>query len=420
MKKIVAWIMILTLVLGMAAFAQAEETVTLKVLWWGSQTRADLTYEMIAKFEEKYPNIQVEPEFAAWGDYWAKLSTQVSGDMLPDVIQMDYAYLNQYATNGVLAPLDEYFASGAINVSDVSESVLTSGMVEGKTYALATGTNALTLMYDPQLMGGREIPMSMTLSEFVQLAKDIYAESGRTCNYVSDVPIDVLRFRLRNIGLELYSEDGKRLGFDDPAYLAELLEMSAESISEGYGLDPSMKVAADNFDSITCGDTWCEIHWTNELTATETGNGTRLEMMALPSADDATQSANYFKPTMFWSIAQSSQVKDAAALFIDFCTNDKDCADIAGTDRGMPISSVIREYLTPAFDETNQRIAAVLDWFGQEGNASNIPPADPAAHAEIVDLYGDMLEKVQYGLVTDYTAAAQEFMDAANEILASK
>lgn len=32
MKKITAWFLVLALMLGMAAFAQAEETVTLKVL----------------------------------------------------------------------------------------------------------------------------------------------------------------------------------------------------------------------------------------------------------------------------------------------------------------------------------------------------------------------------------------------------
>lgn len=418
MKKLMSLMLAIAMLLSLTSFAAADEKVTLKVLWWGSQTRADLTYQMIEKFEEKYPHITVEPEFASWGEYWTKLSTQVTGKMLPDVIQMDYAYLNQYATNGVLAPLDEYFTSGAIDVSNVSASVLTSGMVDGKCYALATGTNALTLMYDPALMGDREIPMALSMSEFVELAKAIYNESGRTCNYLSDMPIDVLRFNVRNAGLELYSADNKSLGFDDPKYVADLLQIISDSINGGYGLDPAMAVAADTFSSITSGDTWCEIHWTNELTATETGNGTKLNMMSLPYADGMTQSANYFKPTMFWSVSANSQVKEAAALFINFFANDPDCADIVGTDRGMPISSAIREHLTPDFDETNKRIAATLDWFAQEGNTAAIPPADPAAAAEVNALFNEMVERVQYGMVSDFTAEAQDFMDKANAVLA--
>lgn len=33
---------------------------------------------------------------------------------------MDYAYLSQYAENGVLAELDSYIADGALDMSDVS------------------------------------------------------------------------------------------------------------------------------------------------------------------------------------------------------------------------------------------------------------------------------------------------------------
>ena len=44
MKKLVSLLLALTMVLSMAVIANAEdEPVTLKVLWWGSQTRHDTT-----------------------------------------------------------------------------------------------------------------------------------------------------------------------------------------------------------------------------------------------------------------------------------------------------------------------------------------------------------------------------------------
>lgn len=50
----------------------------LRVTWWGSQTRHDLTMAAIEKFEEKYPYITVEAEFTSWDGYWSKLATQVA------------------------------------------------------------------------------------------------------------------------------------------------------------------------------------------------------------------------------------------------------------------------------------------------------------------------------------------------------
>ena len=141
MKKLVSLLLALTMVLSMAVIANAEdEPVTLKVLWWGSQTRHDTTTALCKLYEETHPNVKIEIDYAAWSDYWTKLATQVSGDTLPDVIQMDYGYLTQYAENGVLANLDEYIASGRMDVSNAAESIIASGKWNGSVYAIPTGT----------------------------------------------------------------------------------------------------------------------------------------------------------------------------------------------------------------------------------------------------------------------------------------
>lgn len=125
----------------------------------------------------------------------------------------------------------------------------------------------------------------------------------------------------------------------------------------------------------------------------------------------------YFKASMYWSINENSAVKDAAALFIDFFTNDKDCFDIVGIDRAMPISSEMLAYITPNLDETSQKVAAYLEYLGQEGKTTPIMPPDASASGEVEALMGEYFEAVQYGQVDDLTAWAQEFMDEANAIL---
>ena len=108
MKRSLICLLVLVLLLGTASTAAAEETQTIRVLWWGSQARHDLTVAAIDVFMEKNPNIHVEIEFTDWGGYWSKLATQAAGGMVPDVVQMDYAYITQYAGNDVLADLTPY------------------------------------------------------------------------------------------------------------------------------------------------------------------------------------------------------------------------------------------------------------------------------------------------------------------------
>ncbi|WP_037679207.1 ABC transporter permease subunit [Streptomyces griseus] len=43
--------------------------------WWGSDSRHEMTKQMIAVYEKEHPNIDVQPEYSNWDDYWKKLST---------------------------------------------------------------------------------------------------------------------------------------------------------------------------------------------------------------------------------------------------------------------------------------------------------------------------------------------------------
>ena len=146
--------------------ALADDKTTVNILWWGSQTRHDLTVKLIEKFEELNPDIDVVMDYSDWSGYWTKLPAQVAGGQTPDVFQMDYAYLSQYAENGVLAELDSYIADGALDMSDVSENVLASGQVGGKTYAISTGTNAPAMLYRKDIVDelGLTLPMNPTMS----------------------------------------------------------------------------------------------------------------------------------------------------------------------------------------------------------------------------------------------------------------
>ena len=417
MKRILPLMLVLALLCTSAvAFAESEEPVTLRVYWWGSQTRHDLTMAAIEKFEEKYPNITVEAEFTSWDGYWSKLATQVAGNLLPDVIQMDYQYLNQYATSGVLADLGPYYESGAIDVSNVDESVLASGQVNGVNYALSTGTNALATFYRQDVLdeAGLEMPMEPTLESFAELAAQVYEATGRTQDTL--VGKDALRNLLRAYGLDLFNLEGDGLGFDDPQYLVRTWQDRLDAVEAGWCLDVGETSATTAFDAMV-SDNWASWHWTNELQAYQDGSGCDLSLACWPVPEDGTIPPLYFKPSMFWSIAETSEVKDAAAQFINYFTNDTDCFDIVGIDRAMPISSVVLEYITPTLDETSQKIAAYLDYLTENGKTSPIMPADPSASGEVVALMGEYFEAVQYGQVDDLTAWAQQYMDEANAIL---
>ena len=417
MKRFLSVLLVAAMICALLpTLALAEEETTLRVMWWGSQTRHDRTMAAIAKFEEKNPGVKVDAEFTSFDEYWRKLATQVAGNQVPDVIQMGYTYLIQYANSGVLADLKPYFESGAIDVSDVAESVIASGQVDGHIYALSTGTNCLATFYrkDVADAAGVEVPMDLTYKKVIELSKTVYEKTGRTNNIPID--LDAVRLYVRSRGMQLYNEEGTALGFDDPKYIADLWQMRVDGLKEGWILDSGSTTATTAFDNLI-SDCWMNQHYSKELQAYQDGNGVTLEMVMYPVVEGGTVPPAFFKPSMFWSISEKSNVKDVAARFIDFFTNDPDCFDIMGLDRAMPVSAKIREYLIPTFDDVSKRTAALLDYLGQEGKSSPIMKPDVAAHGEIMALFAEYMEQVNYGMVDDLTAFAQQFMDEANELI---
>ena len=167
-------------------------------------------------------------------------------------------------------------------------------------------------------------------------------------------------------------------------------------------------------------DTWSRYQYSNELQAYRDATGKDIGMVMIPNLDDAIVSSSYLKPSMFWCVAEQSEVKDAAVRFINFFTNSPECFDIVGIERAIPISSDMREHVTPSLNEVSQEVAAFIDFVSQPGMTSPLMNADPAVASTVSELLDQYSEQVRYGTVDDLEATARQFMDEANEILAKE
>lgn len=401
-----------------AASGDSGKTV-LNVLWWGSQTRHEQTTAMLEKFEELNPDIDVVMDYSDWDGYWTKLPAQVAGGQTPDVFQMDYAYLAQYVENGVLADLTPYIEDGSLDMSNVEQSIIDSGSVDGKTYAISTGTNAPVMLYRKDITDelGLELPMNPTLTEYMDVAKAVYEATGLRDTFITGCTAANLNFYLRNYGMNYYNDEGDGLGFDDPQYLVDMWQLALDAQNEGWGMKPGEETATTAFDSMV-NDAWSRQQNSNELQAYRDATGMDISMVMIPTTEDATTPNSYLKPAMYWCVGADSDVKDAAIRFIDFFTNNEACYDIVGIERAVPISSAMREYVAPTLDEVSQEVVEFIDYVSQPDMTSPIMNPDPSASTEVEELMDQYSEQVRYGEITDLATTAQQFMDEANQILA--
>ena len=155
---------------GWAPTGFAQAGTRLRAFWWGNPDRDKRTRALLEAYAKK-TGMTISAESLGWGDYWTKLGTQVAGGNAPDLIQMDYRYLFEYARRETLLPLDSL-----LPLPDFSANDRNGGKVDGKLYGVNLGTNSKAMVYDVDMLakaGAKSLDMAWTWDDFGRIAGEI-------------------------------------------------------------------------------------------------------------------------------------------------------------------------------------------------------------------------------------------------------
>ena len=412
--------------LGTAACAEETGDIQLSVFWWGSQTRNERTQQILDMYAEENPGITFDGQFSA--DYWPRLATLSAGHMMPDVVQMDYTYITQYAENNLLVDLTPYIEDGTIDVSNVSEDILNTGKVGDGLYAICNGINAPSLLYNKTLLdeAGIEIHDQMTLDEFLDVCREVYEKTGykTSLSYGGNTNRDFLAYLLRGQGKELFN--GEEFGVESAEDFVQFFSIFETGIQEGWHVDPSTYVERTRGqveqDCLVYGSSpetmsWCGFYHSNQLVAMQAAapEGTDIAMTTFPS--DNPQVSNYLKPSQFFSISVDSEHPDEAAKLIDYITNSVECNNVLLGERGVPISSVVSEAITENLTPDEQEVVTYINDVVTP-NSTQVDPPTPTNSSEVFTLLDTLTEQVLYGQLSA-EEAAQQLYDQGSAYLAS-
>ena len=400
-------------------------SANLVMAWWGNQTRNERTQKIIDLYSEQNPGVTIDGQFSEFNDYWQKLATAAAGHSMPDIVQMDYKYLNQYVTNGLLVDLTPYIEDGTINTADCNQDVLNSGSVNGGLYALCNGINSPALLYNKTLLdeNGITVKDNMTLDEFIDVCKEVYEKTGYKTNLCYNQNEQWIEYFLRADDIVLY-EDGK-LGGDSYEPYADFFKLYEDGLKDGYVIDPSVfaerSIGSVEQDPLVYGSSpetmsWCAFAYSNQLTATVSAapEGTEIGLTTWPSADP--KKSDYLKPSQFFAISTDSKNPEEAAKILNFITNDVDCNNILLGERGIPLSSKTAEAIAPNLDETTQKVITFVNDV-VSANSSQVNPPSTNGASEVNDLINKLQEQVCYGQLSAEDAGKQLF-EQGNQIMA--
>lgn len=396
------------------------KNITMRVIWWGSQTRADATKKVLDNYSLAHKNVKFETEFADFKGYWDKLATFAASNSLPDLMQQDYGYLTQYVKKRTLADIQPYIDKKVLNSDNIDKNMLKLGDIDGKNYGISLGVNSQSIIYNPELYknaGVDEPKDGMTWKNYFDDAEKMYRKTKTQVSLPFNTdPKLLIEYWVRSAGKSLYNKNGTALGFSDEKLLASLFEEEQRLIKTGAIYDPAkgqLELAIEESGFVKGKDAG-GFAWSNFLVPDTLAIKKDLKITTLPKAPSGDEAAMYIKPSMFFSVADSSENKEEAVKVIDYFTNDLEANKILKADRGVPISSKVRDELKSIVDPAAKQTFEYIDFATKA--AGKVAPPEPAGAQEVQQLAFNLNNEVINNKKTPKDAA-KEFIKSANDIL---
>ena len=397
--------------------ALAEEPV--RVAWWGSDS-SNKVYLTFSDMFTEATGIEYDPLYLSWGDYWTKLNSLATGNDLPDMVRMDYAYIKNYVDKGLLLDLTQLVADGKIDLSDVPDSAISGGRFGNGLYGINAGSNGLVLAINAKLVAdaGMEVPTNeMTWAEFVDWAIQFHEKSGLLGTDLFNLKdFNVYRIFARQHKEELYNEAQDAIGYSLgtlAAYFTDLKKLHDAGAIQNVA-DVTVDIGKENYPfakgeaatTMTVTDSYTTYA---KLLREQYG---LLELRIMPGS--AENKAMFVKPSQFLSISANSEQVDKAAAYINHWTNDEAANLFINGTRGIPISAKISKLVASNLDDIS---ALAFDYMQVMAEySSDLYAPDPVAHTEISNEFVNQMSSVLFGNATP-EEAAQKLIDFSNKAL---
>jgi multiple sugar transport system substrate-binding protein len=398
---------------------------TLQLVFWGPASRNKLTRKAITLYQNAHPDISIHSEFTDFTSYWNKLSTEIAGGTIPDLIQMDMKYVAQYVKQGLLLNMTSMISDKTVDLSDFDQNLLANSEDNQKAYGIPLGGNYECLIYDADLVkqaGVAAPPATMTWEAFgaytAQLSKAL-AQDKIFGTVDSSGDIAVLEIWIRQRGKELFTADGK-LGY------------TAEDIADWFNYWSGLRksgacapAAVQATVASTSGPATSLIiqkkvvfnaAHSNQFESYQTLTKHQLSLQGIPTGQ---QPGQYLAPSMLMSISSKSKYAKESANFINFLINDPKGVQALGLDRGVPGGEKARTALTSTLTATQKAVLAYVDQMAHSDQNRPKSVLDPAGAGDVQTALGRAAQAVSFGKVSVMAGANAFYSDSQKALTRS-
>ncbi len=398
---------------GTALFAggvRAEDAkIKMRIGWWGSDDRHQRTLKLIKLWESRKPGAVMTAEYGGLIGYSDKISTEFAGRNAPDVLQISDNRESLIAA-GRLLRLDDYIASGQLNLSDANRSVLETLKVDGKLYSIPWGLACGCFFLDATVFGDLGVALpgpNWTWDEYAEIARkiskaapkglygsaDIWAPAGTRAFY----PFE---FFLRQRGKTAFTPLGK-LNFG----ASELTEWFTfwDDLRRAGAVPPAEVTALENgFETSPIITGRAAMYPINSSIASSLQGLTKHKLIVMPlphglgsKALPGPQYGPFVNTNMQIYVNADTKYKTQAVQFLDDITNDPEFGKIQLMSRGVPLSSKIAAMEMPDIAPIEQSMVDMVQFVQTHATSQYV--AWPKSGSQIQDLMQRAHQEIAFG-----------------------
>jgi len=408
----------------------SEETIAsgektkLRVAWWGNSERDQLMYAINDLFMAEHPNVEIVTESPGWDDYWVNQATAFASGSAADVVQFQSNQFGEYASKGVLEPLDQYVESGIIDLDNWNMDLVNTGIYNDSLYFITCGVTAQSLFVNEDLLteAGMELwdfEEDITWSEFEDYLNELQSKLPQDTYAGFD-------FYANNdlvwVWIRQNSEDGYEWVDGDGNFAP-----SAETLTSWFDISQRLREER-TFASVEWTTEWNTKAWqegalvsrkvvfffenANKYKIYQNNSQDNIELRKVPLSDEGK--AGDLIISSAWGISETSENKELAAEYINFFLNNEEAQKIYNMEIGVPGSLTIQEALAKTADPSD---IIAMDYMNMVAeSAPRFIPKAPGVWA-VQDSIKSAAENVAYGNITPQQAA-ESIIQTANDLIA--
>lgn len=379
--------------------------------WWEPELPDGEFRALIDEFEAANPGITVDLVSGPYASTKEQLFAGAASGTMPDVVGLDGAWVNDFASQGVIADL-----SALMEEYDYDDSELASQIqVDGSTYMIPVVNFVYPMFTNDALLAeaGVDAPPA-TRSEFADAAEKVSALGGDVSGWVLPLSLEAPNGVQNDVMSWVWASGGSMLKDGQPDLTNDDVTSAVEYIGElwdaGVIASGSFTMKEqDKVEEFTNGRAGMMIDSLAHINLIrETNPDLEFSISAIPAEDGYEGERGI--PYASWGIgvAENSEHKEAAFKLVEFLMSQETNSTLSTMAKAFPGNSTS----VPDFVNDDELFKSAFDIY-QAGYPANEFTGLPVAE-ELMRQFGEQLQSALDGQqsIPDALKAAQTSWEA--------